>query len=129
MVSLKIDTNDMVAIKEIQEIIRQKFNFDVEITSEPIDIDKKTKWAEFAEKMDGLFTSDIIEHIETSRKEARKELNNLLYPSKNNIKITNSNSSKKLEKALNFLNEYFKDNGEIPFEKAREEYLTNKYNV
>lgn len=32
---------------------------------------QKTKWAEFAEKMDGFFTPDIVEHIETSHKKAR----------------------------------------------------------
>jgi len=32
---------------------------------------KKSKWAKFAEKMDGLFTPDIIKHINFSRKEAK----------------------------------------------------------
>lgn len=34
---------------------------------------KKGKWADFAERMDGIFTSDIVEHIEKSRKELRDE--------------------------------------------------------
>lgn len=73
MTTLNIGTNDMTAIKEIQKMVVQKFHFDVQI----IDIDKskskntKTKWAEFAEKMDGLFTPDIVKHIDTNRKEAR----------------------------------------------------------
>lgn len=69
MTTLNIGTNDMTAIKEIQKMVVQKFHFDVQI----IDKSKntKTKWAEFAEKMDGLFTPDIVKHIDTSRKEAR----------------------------------------------------------
>jgi hypothetical protein len=35
---------------------------------------KETKWGEFARKMDGLFTPEIIEHLEKNRKEAREKL-------------------------------------------------------
>jgi len=34
-------------------------------------IETKTKWGKFADKMDGIFTPEIVKHISTSRKEAR----------------------------------------------------------
>jgi len=71
MTTLNIATDDMSAIKEIQKMVVQKFHFDVEIIEREIVNNTKTKWAEFAEKMDGLFTPDIVNHISTSRKEAR----------------------------------------------------------
>jgi len=71
MTTLNIGTNDMTAIKEIQQMVVQKFHFDVQIIQAKPSKHTKTKWAEFAEKMDGLFTSDIVKHINTSRKEAR----------------------------------------------------------
>ena len=72
MTTLNIGTNDMTAIKEIQKMVVQKFHFDVQIIDATNNKNTtKTKWAEFAEKMDGLFTPDIVEHINASRKEAR----------------------------------------------------------
>ncbi len=74
MTILHISGGDIESIEKFIAIGREEFNLtinvldDVEITSESIDIDKKTKWAEFAKKMDGLFTPDIIRHIEASRK-------------------------------------------------------------
>jgi len=70
MTTISIDTDDITTIKEIQKMIIQKYHFDVQIIDIKTD-NNKTKWAEFAEKMDGLFTPDIIEHINNSRKEAR----------------------------------------------------------
>ena len=71
MTTLSIGTNDMTAIKEIQKMVVQKFHFDVQIIDRETTNHTETKWAEFAEKMDGLFTPDIVKHIDTSRKEAR----------------------------------------------------------
>jgi hypothetical protein len=71
MTTLNIGKNDMTAIKEIQKMVVQKFHFDVQIMDRKTTNHTKTKWAEFAEKMDGLFTPDIVKHIDTSRKEAR----------------------------------------------------------
>jgi len=72
MTTLNIDTNDIAAIKEIQKMVVQKFHFDVQIIDTANNKNTtKAKWAEFAEKMDGLFTPDIVEHIKSSRKEAR----------------------------------------------------------
>ena len=71
MTTLSIGTNDMAAIKEIQQMVVQKFHFDVQIIQPRSTKNTKTKWAEFAEKMDGLFSPDIVKHIDASRKEAR----------------------------------------------------------
>jgi len=71
MTTLNIATDDMTAIKEIQKMVVQKFHFDVQIMDRATTNNTKTKWAEFAEKMDGLFTPDIVKHINTSRKESR----------------------------------------------------------
>jgi len=71
MTTLNINTDDMNVIKEIKKMVVQKFHFDVEIINKKADKKSKTKWAEFTEKMDGLFTPEIVNHIESSRKEAR----------------------------------------------------------
>lgn len=73
MTIMKIDTDDAKAINQIKNIVVQQFHIDVQIVEEFNDTveTSKTKWAEFAEKMDGLFTPDIVEHINKSRKEAR----------------------------------------------------------
>ena len=74
MTTLNIATDDMNVIKEIQKMVVQKFHFDVQIIDNVATNNTKTKWAEFAEKMDGLFTPDIVNHINTIRKEARDNL-------------------------------------------------------
>jgi len=71
MTTLSIGTNDMSAIREIQQMVVQKFHFDVQILHTKPEKNPKTKWAEFAEKMDGLFTPDIVESIEAGRQQAR----------------------------------------------------------
>ncbi len=71
MAILSIDTSDTVSIREIQEMIVRKFHVNAKIVDGKTDNNNKTKWAEFAEKMDGLFTPKIIEHIDRSKKEAR----------------------------------------------------------
>ncbi len=75
MTTLQIDSNDQNAIAEIKSFVMQKFHFNVQIVNDfdttKLNVKSKTKWAEFAEKMDGLFTPDIVKHISGSRKEAR----------------------------------------------------------
>jgi len=75
MTTLQIDSNDQNAIAEIKSFVMQKFHFNVQIVNDfdttKLNVKSKTKWAEFAEKMDGLFTPDIVKHISSSRKEAR----------------------------------------------------------
>lgn len=75
MTTLQIDSNDKNAITEIKSFVMQKFHFKVQVINDfdttKSNIKSKTKWAEFTEKMDGLFTPNIVNHISTSRKEAR----------------------------------------------------------
>jgi len=72
MTTLRIGTDDMNIIQEIRQMVVRKFHFDVQIMEPVRDNPPRTKWAEFAEKMDGIFTPDIIEHIEAGRAEARE---------------------------------------------------------
>lgn len=73
MTTLQIDTNDKKSIKQLLDIARNKFHLDVFVIDDINSAKAKTqtKWGEFAEKMDGVFTPDIVQHISNSRKEAR----------------------------------------------------------
>jgi len=71
MTTLKIDTNDSNVIQEIKEFVSTKFHFDIQVIKDNEDSSEPTKWAQFAQKMDGLFNDDIITHLNKSRKEAR----------------------------------------------------------
>jgi len=75
MTTLQIDSNDKKSIKQLLDIAKNKFHLDVfvidDINSRKANVEIKTKWGEFAENMDGIFTPDIVQHISTSRKEAR----------------------------------------------------------
>lgn len=74
MTTFQIDTNDKNVIEDIKKLISHKFHLQVKVVSEKaISRNKpKTKWAEFANKMDGVFTPNIVNHIEKSRQEARE---------------------------------------------------------
>lgn len=71
MTTLQINSNDKSAIEKLLNIAKQKFHLDVFIVENATITKPKTQWGEFAEKMDGLFTTDIVQHISTSKKEAR----------------------------------------------------------
>lgn len=71
MTTLQIDTDDKKSIKQLLDIAKNKLHLDVFVVDGVGTTKTKTKWGEFAEKMDGIFTPDIVEHISTSRKEAR----------------------------------------------------------
>lgn len=73
MTTLKIDTNDKKIINQLLNIAMNTFHLKVQVIDDVniTQTSKKTKWGKFAEKMDGLFTPDIVQHISTSRKEAR----------------------------------------------------------
>lgn len=75
MTTLQINSNDKNSIQQLLDIAKNKLHLDVFILRNDSDTAEKsktqTKWGEFAQKMDGLFTPEIIEHINTSRKEAR----------------------------------------------------------
>jgi len=73
MVTFQINSTDMGAIEQLLNIAKEQLNLPIKI------IDglkkpqrKETKWGEFARKMDGLFSPEIIKHLEKSRKEARE---------------------------------------------------------
>ncbi len=73
MVTFQINSNDTNAIEQLLKIAKNKFHLQIKIVSEqPTPYEKQTKWGEFAQKMDGLFTPEILEHIKQSRKEARE---------------------------------------------------------
>lgn len=74
MTTLQIETDDRGTIKNIKNLIAQNFHIHVKVIQDTTTDEQKpkTKWAEFAEKMDGLFTPDIVEHIKHSRKKARE---------------------------------------------------------
>lgn len=73
MTTLQIDTTDKSALNEFIAIAKNRFQFKIEVLTDTPSASKEpqTKWAEFANKMDSLFTPDIVKHINSSRKEAR----------------------------------------------------------
>jgi len=75
MTTLQIDSNDKKSIKELLDIAKNRFHLDIfvidDVNSSKAKTETKTKWGKFAEKMDGIFTPEIVKHISTSRKEAR----------------------------------------------------------
>jgi hypothetical protein len=71
MVTIQINSNDINAIEQLLCIAKNKFNLHITVLEE-LKSPEKTKWGEFAQKMDGLFTPEIVEHIKLSRQEARK---------------------------------------------------------
>ena len=71
MTTLRIDTNNMSAIEEIKEMVRSHFHLDVQIVRRDTPPKSPSRWSEFANRMDGLFTPEIVDHIRNSRQEAR----------------------------------------------------------
>ena len=71
MTTLRIDTNNMSAIEEIKEMVRSHFHLDVQIVRRETPSKSPSRWSEFANKMDGFFTPEIVDHIRNSRQEAR----------------------------------------------------------
>ena len=75
MTTLQIDSDDKKSISQLLDIAKNKLHLDIfvidDINPAKDKVETKTKWGEFAEKMDGIFTPDIVKHISTSRKEAR----------------------------------------------------------
>ena len=73
MVTFQINSNDISAIEQLLNIAKEQFNLQVQVINGLKKTQKKeTKWGEFARKMDGIFTPEIIEHLNKSRKEARE---------------------------------------------------------
>jgi len=78
MVTFQINSIDISAIEQLLNIAKEQFNLNVKVIDGLKKSQKKeTKWGEFARKMDGLFTPEIIEHLNESRKktaENKKEI-------------------------------------------------------
>jgi hypothetical protein len=73
MVTIQINSNDINAIEQLLYLAKKQFNLQVTILDElNTPKENQTKWGEFAQKMDGLFTPEIVEHIKLSREEARE---------------------------------------------------------
>jgi len=73
MVTFQINSTDISTIEQLLNIAKEQFNLQVKVINGLKKPQKKeTKWGEFARKMDGLFTPEIIEHLNESRKEARE---------------------------------------------------------
>ncbi len=73
MVTFQINSTDISAIEQLLNIAKEKFNLQVKVIGGLKKPQKpETKWGEFANKMDGLFTPEIIDHLHESRKEARE---------------------------------------------------------
>ncbi len=73
MTTLQIDTDDKKIINKLLNVAMNTFHLKIQVIDDAntVNVKSKTKWGEFAEKMDGLFTPDIVQHINSSRKEAR----------------------------------------------------------
>ncbi|CAA6805303.1 MAG: Unknown protein [uncultured Sulfurovum sp.] len=73
MVTFQINSTDISAIEQLLNIAKEQLNLQIKVIDGLEKPQKKeTKWGEFARKMDGLFTPEIIEHLNESRKEARE---------------------------------------------------------
>ena len=74
MVTFQINSTDISAIEQLLNIAKEQFNLPVKVIDGlKKSQNKETKWGEFARKMDGLFSPEIIEHLEKSRKEVRSK--------------------------------------------------------
>ena len=73
MVTFQINSTDISAIEQLLNIAKEQFNLQIKVIDGLKKPQKKeTKWGEFARKMDGLFTPQIINHLKESHKEARE---------------------------------------------------------
>ena len=73
MVTFQINSTDISAIEQLLNIAKEQFNIQIKVIDGLKKPQKKeTKWGEFARKMDGLFTPQIIDHLKESRKEDRE---------------------------------------------------------
>ena len=68
MVTFQINSTDIGAIEQLLNIAKEQFNLQIKVIDGLKPSQKKeTKWGEFARKMDGLFTPEIIEHLKEAR--------------------------------------------------------------
>ncbi len=70
MTTFTIDTNDKTIIKRAKEFFINQLHIQVEVREK--ELKEQNKWADFTNKIDDVFTPDIVEHIKKSRDEARE---------------------------------------------------------
>lgn len=69
MTTFTIDTNDKTVIEQAKKLLIDNLHLEVKIKEEK---KEKNKWADFTNKIDDVFTPNIVEHIKKSRDEARE---------------------------------------------------------
>ncbi len=75
MTNLQVDTNDKHILAQAQALLMQQLNLRVVLQNENEISHKKTKWAQFAQDMDGLYTPELSKHIEKSKLASRENFN------------------------------------------------------
>ncbi len=70
MTTFTIDTNDKTIIEQAKQFFVNQLHIQVEVKEK--EIEKQNKWADFTNKIDDVFTPNIVEHIKKSRDEARE---------------------------------------------------------
>ncbi len=69
MTTFTIDTDDKSIIEQAKKFFINQLHIQVEVKEKE---NKKNKWADFTNKIDDVFTPNIVEHIKKSRDEARE---------------------------------------------------------
>lgn len=73
MITIQID-EEQSKVQEFLDLAIKKFNFNITVldTSSIKTKSKKGKWGQIADEMDGMFTQNIVNHINKSKNEARE---------------------------------------------------------
>ena len=71
MTTLQIDSNDKKSIQQLIDIAKNKLHLNIFIIEDSTKAETKTKWGEFAQKMDGLFTPEIVNILAIVEKKLR----------------------------------------------------------
>jgi len=71
MTTITVEASNFKIIEEIKQLLKNKFGNKV-VIEENKQIREKWKWANFADRMSGLTTPEITEHIKKSSKEVRE---------------------------------------------------------
>ncbi len=69
MTTLEINTNEKSIIEQATKLLMDNLHLQVKVKE---NVEEKNKWADFTEKIDEIFTPNIIEHIKKSQDEARE---------------------------------------------------------
>lgn len=78
MTALQMDTDDKITINQAKELLMKTFHCKVEVVNDlriakitKENAIKKSKWGSFAQRMSGLTTPEITEHINKTSNEMR----------------------------------------------------------